>query len=143
MDNTFIISFILSSLIEKRIAPNFKKVNCEISEHKFSYPTLGLFGILMLVLIYMIIPGLPGSGILLDNTAVRYIDKLFGASSPFSNGFICIFSGILGICGLFYGYLNGIKNSSVYSKGISKMFDGLGYLFVLMFFISQLEGLIE
>lgn len=141
--STFIISFVLSKLIEKRIAPNFKKVGSEVTSSKISYPTLGLFIILMLILIYMIIPGLPGSGILLDNNAVRYIDKLFGINSPFSNGFICIFSGILGLCGLFYGYLNGVRNSSVYSKGISKAFDGLGYLFVLMFFISQLEGLIE
>ena len=91
----------------------------------------------------MIIPGLPGSGLLLDNSSVRYIDKLFGSNSPFSNGFVCIFSLLLSICGLFYGYLHGIKLDDTYAKGISKSFDGLGYLFVLMFLISQLEGIIE
>jgi aminobenzoyl-glutamate transport protein len=44
---------------------------------------------------------------------------------------------------LVYGYLNGIKSSDVYTKGISKTFDGLGYLFILMFFAAQLQGLIE
>jgi len=141
--STFIVSFVLARLIEKRIAPNFKRGTVEVVDSKINYPTLGLFILLMLILVYMIIPGLPGSGILLDNSSVRYIDKLFGVNSPFSNGFICIFSGIMGFCGLLYGYLNGIRNCSVYSKGISKTFDGLGYLFILMFFISQLEGIIE
>lgn len=141
--STFIISLILSKLIENRIAPKYNKEVAEVSNNKFSVPTLILFVVLFLIVVYMIIPGLPGSGILLDNNSTRYIDKLFGAASPFSNGFIFIFSSILTICGLFYGYLNGVRSSSVYTKGFSKSFDGLGYLFVLMFFISQLEGLIE
>ena len=141
--STFVISIILSHLIEKRVAPNFKKTESIASNNKFSYPTFGLFIVLMLLLVYMIIPGLPGSGLLLDSNSVRYIDKLFGANSPFSNSFICIFSLIISICGLFYGFLNGIKSSDVYVKGITKTFDGLGYLFVLMFFISQLEGIID
>ena len=141
--STFVISIVLSYFIEKWIVPNFKRRESVTSENKFSYPTLGLFIILCLILVYMIIPGLPGSGLLLDNNAVRYIDKLFGSNSPFSNGFICIFSFIIGLCGLFYGYLHGIKKTDVYVKGICKAFDGLGYLFVLMFFISQLEGIIE
>lgn len=141
--STFIISFILTKLIENKIAPNFKKNECELKESKISIPTLLLFIFLVLLVTYMIIPGLPFSGILLDNSAERYIDKLFGSYSPFSNCFICIFSGILSICGLFYGYINGVKDSNIYSQGIKKSFDGLGYLFVLMFFISQLSGLIE
>jgi aminobenzoyl-glutamate transport protein len=141
--STFIISIILSNLIEKRIAPIFKKCEFVPSNNKFSYPTFVLFIILVFILIYMIIPGLPFSGLLLDNNAVRYIDKLFGSNSPFSNGFICIFSLILSICGFFYGYLHGIKNHDIYVKGICTTFDGLGYMFVLMFFISQLYGIIE
>ncbi len=141
--STFGVSIILSHLIEKRIVPNFKKGEGISSNNRFSYPTFILFIILLLVLVYMIIPGLPGSGLLLDNSSTRYIDRLFGSNSPFSNGFICIFSIILSICGLFYGYLHNVKIGDVYSKGICKSFDGLGYLFVLMFFISQLEGIIE
>ena len=141
--STFIVSIVLTHLIEKRIVPNFKKSQGISSENRFSYPTFVLFIVLLLVLVYMIIPGLPGSGILLDKSATRYIDKLFGVNSPFSNGFICIFSFVLCICGLFYGYLHGVKLGDTYTKGISKTFDGLGYLFVLMFFIAQLEGIIE
>lgn len=141
--STFIISVVLSHLIEKRVSVYFKKHEVVISDNKFSYPVLSLFGVLILILVYMIVPGLPCSGLLLDSGSVRYIDKLFGSNSPFSNSFICIFSLILAICGLVYGYLNGIKSSDVYTKGISKTFDGLGYLFILMFFAAQLQGLIE
>lgn len=141
--STFIVSVVLSRLIEKRIVPNFHKSESITSDNKFSYPTFILFIILLVILVYMIIPGLPGSGLLLDNSSTRYIDKLFGSNSPFSNGFVCIFSLLLSICGLFYGYLHGIKMGDTYAKGISKSFDGLGYLFVLMFLISQLEGIIE
>ena len=141
--STFIISVVLSHLIEKRVSVYFKKHEVVISDNKFSYPVLALFGVLILILVYMIVPGLPCSGLLLDSGSVRYIDKLFGSNSPFSNSFICIFSLILAICGLVYGYLNGIKSSDVYTKGISKTFDGLGYLFILMFFAAQLQGLIE
>ena len=141
--STFIISVVLSHLIEKRVSVYFKKHEVVISDNKFSYPVLALFGVLILILVYMIVPGLPCSGLLLDSGSVRYIDKLFGSNSQFSNSFICIFSLILAICGLVYGYLNGIKSSDVYTKGISKTFDGLGYLFILMFFAAQLQGLIE
>ena len=141
--STEFISIVLSHLIEKRISVYFKKHEVVISENKFCYPVFVLFGILILILVYMIIPGLPFSGLLLDSGSVRYIDKLFGSNSPFSNSFICIFSLILAVCGLFYGYLNGVKSSDVYTKGINKTFDGLGYLFVLMFCASQLQGLIE
>ncbi len=141
--STFIVSFVLANLIEKRIVPKFKKTEVVVSDNKFNMSCFALFLVLIVILVYMIIPGLPGSGILLDSGAVRYIDKLFDNYSPFSNSFICIFSLILCICGVFYGYLHNIKDVQVYTKGISKTFDGFGYLFVLMFFISQLEGMIE
>ena len=141
--STFIISVVLAQLIERRISINFDRVEVTRSDNKFNLPTFVLFISLLIILLYMIIPGLPFSGVLLDNGSVRYIDKLFGANSPFSNGFIFIFTLIFSLCGLFYGYMNGIKKLDVYTKGITKSFDGLGYLFVLMFFISQLQGMIE
>ena len=141
--STFIISFVISSLIEKRIAPLYKKGEVTVSENKFSYPTLFLFLGLLVILIYMLIPGLPGSGLLLDQSSVRYIDKLFGSNSPFANGFICIFSFILSVCGIFYGYLNGIRKPEVYSNGLNKVFEGCGYLFTLMLLVSILQGIID
>jgi aminobenzoyl-glutamate transport protein len=142
--STFIISFVLANIIDKKIAPlYYKRAEVLPSENKFNYPTLFLFLGLLLILVYMIIPGLPGSGLLLDMSSVRYIDKLFGANSPFANGFICIFSLFLIICGLFYGRMKGIKSSEVYTEGLSNTFNGYGYLFVLMFLASLLQGIID
>ena len=141
--STFIISFVIAVLIDKRIAPLYKKGEVTLSDNKFSYPTLFLFLGLLAIIIYMLIPGLPASGLLLDQTSVRYIDKLFGANSPFANGFICIFSFVLSVCGIFYGYLNGVKKPEVYSEGLNKTFEGCGYLFTLMLLISILQGIID
>lgn len=141
--STFVISIILAHLVERRVSVYFKKQEAVSSDNKISYPVFILFSIMVLLLVYMIIPGLPGSGLLLDSGSVRYIDKLFGANSPFANSFVCIFSLMLAICGLFYGFLHGIKSSDTYVKGITDTFNGFGYLFVLMFFMSQLQGLIE
>lgn len=141
--STFIISFVLSTLIEKRVAPLYRKGEVIVSENKFNYPTLFLFLGLVVILMYMLIPGLPFSGLLLDQSSVRYIDKLFGSNSPFANGFICIFSFILSVCGIFYGFLNGIKKPEVYSNGLNKIFEGYGYLFTLMLLISILQGIID
>lgn len=141
--STFIISFVITSLIEKRISPLYKKGDVVVSENKFSSPTLFLFLGLVAIVIYMLIPGLPGSGLLLDQSSIRYIDKLFGTNSPFANGFICIFSFILSVCGLFYGYLNGIRKPEVYSNGLNKIFEGYGYMFALMLLVSILQGIID
>ena len=78
--STFIVSVVLSRLIEKRIVPNFHKSESITSDNKFSYPTFILFIILLVILVYMIIPGLPGSGLLLDNSSTRYIDKLLNTN---------------------------------------------------------------
>ena len=48
------------------------------------------------------------------------------------------------VCGFIYGFKSGnIKNSTEYSVGLSKNFEGLGYVFVLLFFTSQLVGILE
>ncbi len=43
--------------------------------------------IVILLFVYMIIPNLPGSGLLLDMTAKTYLDQLFGSTSYFQDGF--------------------------------------------------------
>ena len=39
--------------------------------------------------------------------------------------------------------MHGNKSLEYYSNGISETFNGLGYLFVLMFLISQLQGIVD
>ena len=81
--------------------------------------------ICILFVIYMIIDiNLPGAGILLDNKANNYIEKLFGDKSPFKEGIVLIITFIMMISGLIYGKISkNIKNSHEYSLGLSKNFE--------------------
>ena len=101
--------------------------------------------LLSLVVIYMILPiKLYGAGILLDPNQTRYIEQLFGANSAFGNGLILIISLILVVCGMVYGKISGnIKSSHEFSLGMSKTFENLEFMFVLLFFGSQLIAITE
>ena len=99
---------------------------------------------MLLIVVYMIIPGLPGSGLLLDKNSNIYIAQLFSNNSPFSNSLIFIFSIIMMVCGLIYGRISGnIKNTNEFSIGLGYSFDNLGYVFVLLFFFSQMIALLD
>lgn len=98
-----------------------------------------------LIVLYMILPiKMYGAGILLDTTQDRYIEQLFGPNSPFGNGLILIMTIILISCGMIYGKISGnIKSSHEFSLGMSKTFENLEFMFVLLFFGSQLLSIME
>ena len=106
--------------------------------------TLVTFIILIGLAIYSLIPGLPFSGMLLDKSEPTFIGKMFGAESPFSQGLLFLIIVELMICGFVYGTISrNIKNSRDYSSALTKTFEGTGYVFVLMFFISILYEVID
>ena len=89
-----LISFIFTNITEKRIMPKLPRIEHDEEEVVITNKDLrglvigsGVGIIYLLIIIYMIIPGLPLSGGLLDNNATYYIDKLFGAESLFNKGF--------------------------------------------------------
>lgn len=102
---------------------------------RFAYIT-GL--IIIIAFIYMIIPGLPNSGMLLDMSEKTYLNQLFGSSSYFQDGFtymMCLF--FLGM-GLAYGIgAKTVKNDKDIINGCKKTFQDLGELFILIFVASQ------
>ena len=108
---------------------------------------ISFLGGLLLVLIftYMVLPiNTIGAGILLDKSADRYMEQLFGSNSAFGNGLIIIITIIMITCGMLYGKFSGnIKNSHEFSLSMSKTFENLGFMFVLMFFSSQLIAIID
>lgn len=148
--STFIMSVVGSLIICKFFEPKFKRPvreedELETSGYAFSVTSI-VFLVMVACVIYMIIPGmnLPGSGILLDKTQPAYIAQLFGDMAPFKDGFMFILLLIAMICCGVYGYLAGnIKNSHEFSVDLSKSFDNIGYVFVLMFFASLLIGVLE
>ena len=127
----------------KKYPRNEEVDNLNISK-KASRATLIAFIIMAMLFIYCLIPGLPKSGILLDKTQPTYIGKLFGGESPLNQGFMFLIIGILMVCGFIYGTVSrNIKNSEDYSKALTKTFEGTGYVFVLLFFISILYEIID
>jgi len=153
LSNIFLLVFstlvlsIFGTIILERFSKTYKRNeetdNLNVSKKAGRITFISLI-IMTISLIYSVVPGLPHSGILLDKTEPTYIGKLFGSSSPLSQGFMFLIIVILMICGFIYGKVSrNIKNSEDYSKALTKSFEGTGYVFVLLFFISILYLVID
>lgn len=142
-----ILTFTATLLIEKLLVKKFLRYD-EKDKYNLSkkalYTSFIIGFVLLGVVIYSIIPGLPFSGILLaDNTKV-YIARLFGKESAFGNGFMLIIVGITIIISYIYGRISGnIRNSNDTTNSLTKSFNNTGYIFVLLFFSSIMLGLLE
>jgi len=148
--STFILTFLGTIIIEKFLVPKFtKRYVYEEEEIVVSKKALGISTLvsvfLWMLLIYFLMPlESPGAGILLDSSADRYMDQLFGSGSSFKEGILVIITIIMMICSYIYGRISGnIKNSTEYSLGLSKNLENLGFIFVLMFFASQMIAILE
>lgn len=127
----------------KKFRRNEETDNLNISK-KASKITFIAFIIMIIGLLYCIIPGLPMSGMLLDKSEPTYIGKLFGSDSSLGQGFMVLLVAVLMICGFIYGKVSkNIKNSSDYSKALTKTFENTGYVFVLLFFSAILYEIID
>jgi len=87
--------------------------------------------------IYAIIPNLPLSGALLDNKQELYVNKIFGANSPFINGilFIISFTGL--IASIVYGYITKqIESDKDVIKLLTSNLNNIGELLLIIFFAS-------
>ena len=144
--STIILTIVGTIVLEKfakKYRRNEETDNLNISS-KAARITLIAFIVMVLLLIYWVIPGLPLSGILLDKTEPTYIGKLFGSASSLSQGFMVLIIVVLMICGLIYGKVSkNIKNSVDYSRALTKSFENTGYVFVLLFFASILYEVID
>lgn len=138
-----IVGTIVLERFSKKFTRNEDTDNLNTSK-KAARATLIIFIILALLFIYCLIPGLPKSGLLLDKTQSTYIGKLFSGDSPLNQGFMFLIIGILMVCGFVYGTVSrNIKNTGDYSKSLTKTFEGTGYIFVLLFFMSILYEIID
>ena len=145
---TFILSVAGTLIIENVLKPKVKESIQEedeltISKKGLIYSSIA-FVLLILIFIYTIIPSLPGSGILLDKTKTDYVAQLLGGTSPFKDAFAFVFLIIMMVCSGIYGYISkNIKNTNDFSVGLSKEFDNLGYMFILMFFSSLMVSILN
>lgn len=145
--STVILTIAGTFIIENVLAPRVPKTKIEDDELIISKKALRatriIIALVFIAVAYTIIPGLPGSGMLLGQ-GDSYILRLFGEGSPFRSGLIIVILATNMLCGYAYGYLSrNIKNSTEFSVGMGENFEGLGYVFVLMFFAAQLIELLE
>lgn len=145
---TFLLSIIGTIVIETILKPKVKESIREEDDLKRSKKGLiwstVAFLILISVSIYSIIPNMPFSGILLDNTKVDYVAQLLGDKAPFQDAFGFIFLIIMMICSGIYGAISGnLKNTNDFSVGLSKEFDNLGYIFILLFFSALMISILN
>lgn len=145
---TLIMVPIVSKLIDVQIAPKFKKPLLEESDMNtskkgFKFSNMALV-FMLLIVAYMIIPGFFGSGILLDNTQNVYVAKLFADGAAFKEGIMLIFLIIMVVCSYIYGkFSKNIETSKGFSESLAKCLHHSGYLFVLMFFTSQMVAILD
>ena len=147
---TFLLTFIGSMVINRFLVTKFPKKQV-IEDEELNVSRKGFFAaafaalICILIVIYMVMDvNLPGAGILLDNKSDNYIAKLFGEKSPFREGIVIIITFIMMVSGFIYGKISkNIKNSHEYSLALSKNFENLGLMFVLMFFTSIMVSIID
>lgn len=133
-------------LIEKHLSKKIKRTEEKewIHSPKAVKITMVIFILLMLVLIFSIIPGLPLSGGLLASEGNSYMERVFGENSPFREGFLVFFMGITLICGYVYGKISrNIKSSKEYNQAISLTFQNTGFIFAGLFFFSIMFSILE
>lgn len=161
---SIIISVIGTFIIEKIIAPKIGKYKKEEDEfakteqyriidieeeeqkrietdnnEKKGLKNAAIVSIIVLIaFIYMIIPKLPYSGLLLDMTEKTYLGQLFGSNSYFQDGFTYIVSLFLLLTGLAYGIgAKTLKSDKDILEKASKNFANIGNIFILIFVVSQ------
>lgn len=114
--------------------------NIEITKKERKGVSIALLSslLIILVLVYCILPGLPLSGLFLDLKESLYVNQLFGDSSYFKQGVVFLFSALLIISGTIYGLrVKTIKNNRDLVDGMSYYLKDVALILVLIFFASQ------
>ena len=115
-----------------------KRLEKEFRERKGLKYALITTIVVILGIAYMIIPNLPLSGLLLDETKKAYIDQLFGDNSYFQSGFTFIVSAYFFIVGIAYGIgAKSLKNDKDLIEKATDYLKNTGYLVLLVFAASQ------
>ena len=146
--STFILAIVGTNVVDKKFNKKVRKSEAD-AENFIESPialkvTSIVFVLLFAFVIYSIIPGLPFSGLLLDQEDGLYITKLLSDYAPFKEGHLLAILAIAMICGYIYGRISrNIKNTREYNKSISKSFENTGFLFAILFFYSIMLSILE
>lgn len=146
---TVFLAYLGMIITERIIVPKLGKYNFDEDELSFQQEITKkekkgvfisvLFSLLIiLVLIYCIVPGLPFSGLFLYLKEELYVNQLFGENSYFNQGVVFLFSLLLIISSSIYGLrVKTIKSNKDLVDGMSYYLKGVASILVLIFFASQ------
>lgn len=94
--------------------------------------------VVIIIFIYMLIPNLPNSGILLDMEEATYLGQVFGSNSYFQDGFTYMMSLLFLFIGIAYGIgAKTIKNDKEIIEKAGEYFSKIGTIIILIFVVSQ------
>ena len=100
--------------------------------------------VFVLFFIYSVIPGLPGSGLLLDYNEETYLKQIFGDNSYFQDGFTFMVSLLFIIGGLVYGFVSKkFKNNTDVLNSCKEPLSKIGTMLLLLFVASQFIGIFK
>lgn len=146
ISSTIIISILLSFIINKRLLPKYNE-KYEYDDELVTSKKGLIFSLIVLILSIIIfsITIIPKfGGILLDSSQSTFVAKLLGTTSPFQQAFVYIYLLISSFIGLTYGIISkNFKNNHDFGLGFTKEFNKIGYLFIMMFLLSILTGVID
>lgn len=147
---TFLIAYLGMIVTEKYVVPKLGRYNpsedenieldrdVSVKEKKGVIISILFTGLLCLIVLYCIIPGLPFSGLFLDLSESTYVAKLFGEGSYFNQGSVLIFAVLLAFSGLVYGIrIKTIKTSKDLMDGANYYLKSFSSLIVMIFFAAQ------
>ena len=147
---TLLISYLGMIITEKYVVPKLGRytldeednidLSAEVSkkEKKGVIIAVSMTMIIILMIIYCIVPGLPFSGLFLNLKESTYVAQLFGTGSYFNQGAVLIFSALIGFSGLIYGMrTRTIKNNRDLVNCMSYYLKGFSSLLILIFFAAQ------
>ena len=160
---TLILSIVGTIIIEKIIAPKIgkykkeeefanteqyspisieeeeqKQIEKEKREKKGIRIALIVGIIYALLVIYALIPGLPGSGLMLDMSEKTYSAQVFGSNAYFQNGFTYLVALFFILTGLAYAIgAKSLKNDKDLIEKMNAKLSKLGSIIILMFVVAQ------
>lgn len=135
-------------LIDNYVAPYFGKNNNLNNEKNMSkkglvYASIA-FILLLLAGIYMIVPNLPGSGLLLDMEQDSYFAKLFSINAPFKEGVCLIILILFMVPSWIYGKVSkNLETSMGISDSLAFGLNDCGFLLMITFLGSIMISVFE
>lgn len=120
------------------------KIERERKEKKGLRYALITFFVVVVIFIYMVIPGLPNSGLLLDMKETTYLNQVFGPNSYFQDGFTYMMSLLFLFMGIAYGIgAKSVKNDRDMLEKAGDYFSKIGNIIILIFVVSQFVAIFK